>query len=146
MRGGSLILRNIKLQDMGKYVCIASNSLGEAIVETEIKVWSKLKAKIVLDYLIVNTNKRALINCSLEGHPKEKIFWVQNGQQIRTDDKNRRIKFSGSHSVLTINSISSNDIGMYQCFVENQNGDSDQDSIQLYLGGKARFKFKRWFR
>jgi len=46
MRGGSLILRNVGLQDSGKYVCVAFNSLGQATVETELKVWKKLKVAI----------------------------------------------------------------------------------------------------
>jgi len=131
-----LILRNVGLQDSGKYVCVAFNSLGQATVETELKVWKKLKVAINLDFMVVNTNEKALLNCSISGHPKEKITWLHNGQPIQSNEHNRRVKYLGSSSILSINSISFKDMGTYQCLVENQNGDSDQDSIQLVLGGK----------
>lgn len=55
--GGTLIIREAKVEDSGKYLCVVSNSVGEESVETVLTV----TGMFLLSYLI-NCKKIPLKN------------------------------------------------------------------------------------
>ncbi|RWS06193.1 Down syndrome cell adhesion molecule-like protein Dscam2, partial [Dinothrombium tinctorium] len=133
-RSGSLIIKRIRPTDAGKYICIAVNSVGEASIDCEIRVYKQLAAEIKPEKLIIDSNQRAIINCSISGYPQDEVIWLHNGQLFTSDSERRAIQVFGSQSILMINEVTALDIGMYQCVVKNDIGDSAQASAQLILG------------
>jgi hypothetical protein len=45
--GGTLIIREAKVADSGKYLCVVSNSVGEESVETVLTVTGKFQIPIL---------------------------------------------------------------------------------------------------
>ncbi|RWS31821.1 Down syndrome cell adhesion molecule-like protein Dscam2, partial [Leptotrombidium deliense] len=136
---GSLTIRNVRAEDSGKYICIAANNVGEASTETVVRVVRKLEAVIEPPTLIADANQRAVINCSIFGYPRDEVLWLFNGRLLTSENERRLIQHLGSQSILVISEVSSVDIGMYQCLVTNDIGDSAQASSQLLLGDVAPY-------
>lgn len=137
---GSLILRNLRATDAAQYahyVCIAFNSLGEFTVDTELKLIRKLSTSIRPKRLISDKRSRIVVNCTVSGHPIDTIHWYHNGLPLSVLDEKVRIMLLGDQSVLMLDELNENSIGLYQCVAENELFDSAQDSIELLLGGKC---------
>jgi len=131
---GSLILRNLRATDSAHYVCIAFNSLGEFTVDTELKFRRALSTSIRPKRLISDKRSRIVVNCTVSGHPIDTIHWFHNGLPLSVLDEKVRIMLLADQSVLMLDELSENSIGLYQCVAENELFDSAQDTIELLLG------------
>ncbi|GIX66889.1 down syndrome cell adhesion molecule-like protein Dscam2 [Caerostris extrusa] len=130
---GSLIIRQVSLEDGGKYVCLISNSAGEERTEMLLIVTAHLTAHIQPQQQTIDVGRPAKFNCSFAGHPVNGISWFKDGNPLFEDGV--RIKLS-SRVLLTIISVQREDSGMYQCFVFNDI-ESAQGTAQLLLGDAA---------
>lgn len=139
---GSLILRNLRSTDTAHYICIAFNSLGEFTVDTDLKVRRSLSTHLRPKRLISDKRSRVVVNCTISGFPIDSVHWLHNGLPISVLDEKVRIMLLGDQSVLMLDELNENSVGMYQCIAENTE-DSAQDSIELLLGGKCKF-FKQF--
>lgn len=133
---GSLILRNLRSTDSAHYTCIAFNSLGEFTIDTELRVRRTLSTSIRPKRLISDKRSRVVVNCTVSGSPIDAIHWYHNGLPLSVLDDKVRIMLLGDQSVLMLDELNENSIGLYQCLAENDKFDSAQDSIELLLGGK----------
>lgn len=111
-RTGSLIVRNVRASDTNRYVCVASNSIGEAKCETELLTFAPLRVSVSPKKLVVDVNQRAVINCSIQGYPWDKITWLHNGEPIAPHDEARHIQLHEWQSIIVINAVSGSDQGM----------------------------------
>ncbi|CAL1284864.1 unnamed protein product [Larinioides sclopetarius] len=130
---GSLMIRQVSLEDGGKYVCLISNSAGEERTEMLLIVTAHLTAHIQPQQQTIDVGRPAKFNCSFAGHPVNGISWFKDGNPLFEDGV--RIKLS-SRVLLTIISVQREDSGMYQCFVFND-VESAQGTAQLLLGDAA---------
>ncbi|PRD35231.1 UNVERIFIED_CONTAM: Dscam2 [Trichonephila clavipes] len=130
---GSLMIRQVSLEDGGKYVCLISNSAGEERTEMLLIVTAHLTAHIQPQQQTIDVGRPAKFNCSFAGHPVNGISWFKDGNPLFEDGV--RIKLS-SRILLTIISVQREDSGMYQCFVFND-VESAQGTAQLLLGDAA---------
>jgi hypothetical protein len=65
-----------------------------------------------------------------------KISWYKDGQQINTANPSR-IQIFGQHlEQLKINSVRSEDVGLYQCFLTIDTIHEFQAAAELRVGGK----------
>ncbi|CAG2104883.1 unnamed protein product, partial [Medioppia subpectinata] len=117
-RRGSLMIRNVRSTDSNKYVCVASNSIGEAKCETQVIIFAPLVAVVEPKKLVVEANQKAVINCSLYGYPVNKVIWLHNGHTISPEHRPYAIQSSHDQSVLIINSVSNSDQGLRPYFIE----------------------------
>ncbi|XP_067123055.1 cell adhesion molecule Dscam1-like [Centruroides vittatus] len=127
---GSLIIRQVKVEDEGKYVCLISNSAGEERTEMVLVVTAHLSAHVQPQQQTIDVGKTAKFNCSYSGHPVNSITWIKDGNPMFEDGI--RVKVL-SRNVLIISSVRREDSGMYQCFVSNE-VESAQGTAQLLLG------------
>ncbi|CAG2161662.1 unnamed protein product [Oppiella nova] len=134
-RRGSLIIRDVRSTDANKYVCVATNSIGEAKCETEVITFAPLVVSVEPKKLVVEANQRALINCSLYGYPLNKVIWIHNGHTISPEHRSYNVQSFSDQSILVINSVTNSDQGVWQCLALNSGGDSAIDSTQLILDG-----------
>ncbi|XP_046638885.1 Down syndrome cell adhesion molecule-like protein Dscam2 isoform X24 [Daphnia pulicaria] len=121
---GTLIIKEAKVEDSGKYLCNVNNSVGGESVETVLTVTAPLSASIEPQVQTVDYGRPATLTCNPEGNPIKSISWMKDGVAISHTD-----------NVLRIEQVRREDKGMYQCFVRNDQ-ESAQASAELKLGGR----------
>ncbi|XP_030766966.1 Down syndrome cell adhesion molecule-like protein Dscam2 [Sitophilus oryzae] len=121
---GTLIIREAKVDDSGKYLCVVNNSVGGESVETVLTVTAPLKASIEPKVQTVDFGRPAVFTCKLEGNPIKTISWMKDGNKIDHTD-----------AVLKIDAVRKEDKGMYQCFIRNDQ-ESAEATAELKLGGR----------
>ncbi|KAK9880043.1 hypothetical protein WA026_008554 [Henosepilachna vigintioctopunctata] len=121
---GTLIIREAKVEDSGKYLCVVNNSVGGESVETVLTVTAPLKAKIEPQVQTIDFGRPAVFTCNFEGNPIKTISWLKDGHPI-----------DHSEAVLRIEAVRKEDKGMYQCFIRNDQ-ESAESIAELKLGGR----------
>ncbi|XP_047359434.1 Down syndrome cell adhesion molecule-like protein Dscam2 isoform X49 [Vespa velutina] len=121
---GTLIIREARVEDSGKYLCIVNNSVGGESVETVLTVTAPLAAEIEPSTQTVDFGRPATFNCNVRGNPIKTISWLKDGKPLGLEEP-----------VLRIESVKKEDKGMYQCFVRNDQ-ESAQATAELKLGGR----------
>ncbi|XP_047475797.1 Down syndrome cell adhesion molecule-like protein Dscam2 isoform X2 [Penaeus chinensis] len=127
--GGSLLIRQVTAGDAGRYVCVASSSVGSERTHTTLEVWAPLTAHITPQVQTVDVGSIATFNCSPEGFPQESILWFKDGERLEVT---ARVRVEGQRTVI-VEDVRREDRGMYQCLVKNFE-DTAQGSAQLKLG------------
>lgn len=125
---------SIKESDAGTYICTAKNDEGSETLEVQLAVTSALSVHIQPSRQTVDLGKSATLHCSSTGIPQSTIWWLKDGQPLRTGSRVRLL----SNDQIKITSVTKEDRGMYQCFVKNEQ-DSAQDTAEIRLGGLPIF-------
>lgn len=123
---GTLIIREARVEDSGKYLCIVNNSVGGESVETVLTVTAPLGSEIEPRTQTVDFGRPATFTCNVRGNPIKTISWMKDGKPLGHED-----------AVLRIESVKKEDKGMYQCFVRNDQ-ESAQSTAELKLGGRCK--------
>ncbi|XP_045447571.1 Down syndrome cell adhesion molecule-like protein Dscam2 [Melitaea cinxia] len=121
---GTLIIKEAKVEDSGKYLCVVNNSVGGESVETVLTVTAPLKATVEPATQTVDFGRPAVFTCRYEGNPVKTITWLKDGKDMNHHDP-----------ILRIESVKKEDKGMYQCFIRNDQ-ESAGASAELKLGGR----------
>ncbi|KAI5642678.1 immunoglobulin domain-containing protein [Phthorimaea operculella] len=121
---GTLIIKEAKVEDSGKYLCVVNNSVGGESVETVLTVTAPLKATVEPATQTVDFGRPAVFTCRYEGNPVKTITWLKDGKDLKHHD-----------ATLRIESVKKDDKGMYQCFIRNDQ-ESAGASGELKLGGR----------
>lgn len=122
-----MIIREARVEDSGKYLCIVNNSVGGESVETVLTVTAPLAAEIEPSTQTVDFGRPATFTCNVRGNPIKTISWLKDGKPLGLEEQ-----------VLRIESVKKEDKGMYQCFVRNDQ-ESAQATAELKLGGRCKF-------
>ena len=120
----SLIIREARVNDSGKYLCMVSNSVGSESVETVLTVTAPLAATVEPAIQTTDFGRPATFTCHYQGSPVKNVTWMKDGKRI-----------PHANAVLKIEAVRREDRGMYQCFVRNDQ-DSAQSTAELKLGGR----------
>ncbi|XP_075974485.1 Down syndrome cell adhesion molecule 1 isoform X3 [Anticarsia gemmatalis] len=121
---GTLIIKEAKVEDSGKYLCVVNNSVGGESVETVLTVTAPLKATVEPATQTVDFGRPAVFTCRYEGNPVKTITWLKDSKDMNHHD-----------ATLRIESVKKEDKGMYQCFIRNDQ-ESAGASAELKLGGR----------
>ncbi|XP_043509546.1 Down syndrome cell adhesion molecule-like protein Dscam2 isoform X17 [Frieseomelitta varia] len=121
---GTLIIREARVEDSGKYLCIVNNSVGGESVETVLTVTAPLAAEIEPSTQTIDFGRPATFTCNVRGNPIKTVSWLKDGKPLGLEEP-----------VLRIESVKKEDKGMYQCFVRNDQ-ESAQATAELKLGGR----------
>ncbi|KAJ0175513.1 hypothetical protein K1T71_008672 [Dendrolimus kikuchii] len=121
---GTLIIKEAKVEDSGKYLCVVNNSVGGESVETVLTVTAPLKTTVEPATQTVDFGRPAVFTCRYEGNPVKTITWLKDGKDMKHHD-----------ATLRIESVKKEDKGMYQCFIRNDQ-ESAGASAELKLGGR----------
>nr|XP_037870620.1 Down syndrome cell adhesion molecule-like protein Dscam2 isoform X33 [Bombyx mori] len=121
---GTLIIKEAKVEDSGKYLCVVNNSVGGESVETVLTVTAPLKATVEPATQTVDFGRPAVFTCRYEGNPVKTITWLKDGKDMKHHDASLRIE-----------SVKKEDKGMYQCSIRNDQ-ESASASAELKLGGR----------
>nr|XP_018916966.1 PREDICTED: Down syndrome cell adhesion molecule-like protein Dscam2 isoform X2 [Bemisia tabaci] len=119
IRSGSVLasvlsFTRVQTSDSGRYVCVASNVIGEDRRELQLLVLVPLYTYIRPQYQAVDAGSGASFNCSVEGGfpgSPRKIDWLRDARPLIGGQTS---KIHGGE-VLVLKSVSKGDQGMYQC-------------------------------
>lgn len=121
--GSHLKLENVQLSDSGSYSCHAKNG-NDPDLTTSFTISVKAPAKIVpkLGVVLVRKGEDTKMECIAEGDSPLKITWSRDSVKIVESDYRQILDSptnNGLKSVLTLESITSKDAGLYTCTAEN---------------------------
>ncbi|XP_025265396.1 Down syndrome cell adhesion molecule-like protein Dscam2 isoform X5 [Camponotus floridanus] len=129
VRDGSLIIQSIEENDAGSYMCTASNSEGSETLEIRLTVSAPLSVHVQPAIQTVDLGKSAYLTCTASGFPQAALYWLKDGQPLRTGARVRTV----SSERISVTSVAREDRGMYQCFVRNEY-EMAQGIAELRLG------------
>ncbi|CAO1396859.1 unnamed protein product [Diamesa tonsa] len=133
--GEVLHLTKLSRNEMGAYLCIATNGVPPSVskriildVEFSPMIW-------VPNQLVgAPSGTDVTIDCHTEAHPRAIIYWVYN-QVMVLPSKKYIIDYNENsyraHMKLTIKSLSLGDFGNYRCISKNSLGETE-GSIRVY--------------
>ncbi|XP_030833960.1 cell adhesion molecule-related/down-regulated by oncogenes [Strongylocentrotus purpuratus] len=126
-RDGSLVILSAAVEDDGLYVCIAEFNSVE--VDRQLVTLEVTKAPSIRTGptdAVASIGNPSQFSCSISRALPEDIQWLHNAKNIRVDGN----KYSLNGRTLTINAVGLEDLGMYQCLVNTEEG-STQAAAQL---------------
>ncbi|XP_055388029.1 lachesin [Condylostylus longicornis] len=133
--GEVLPLTKVSRNEMGAYLCIATNSVPPSVskriildVEFSPMIW-------VPNQLVgAPAGTDVTIDCHTEAHPKAIIYWVYNSVMVLPSKKYKTEYTENSyraHMKLTIRNLQYGDFGNYRCISKNSLGETE-GSIRVY--------------
>ncbi|XP_068096243.1 hemicentin-1 isoform X2 [Hyperolius riggenbachi] len=115
---GSLSIYNTMNEDIGDYVCIASNGAGILEHMITLSLQKPPIIKIPPVDVTVNAGTTAVLNCQAEGEPVPDIAWSRLTHPISGNNRFQIL----SNSSLQIISARKEDTSMYECRATNLMG------------------------
>ncbi|XP_044215014.1 carcinoembryonic antigen-related cell adhesion molecule 8-like [Thunnus albacares] len=129
---GSLELRDLTLNDSGKYlVSIIPDGGDEIIMTSELKIFvpvSNVKVEVSSTDL-VEFNSSVILFCSSSGSSLS-FLWLNGSSEVTV---NERVQLTDGHSNLTIFSVTRYDQGPYSCKVSNSFSEDTSDPVNLSI-------------
>ncbi|XP_030372124.1 lachesin [Scaptodrosophila lebanonensis] len=133
--GDILPLTKVSRNEMGAYLCIATNGVPPSVskriildVEFSPMIW-------VPNQLVgAPAGTDVTIDCHTEAHPKAIIYWVYNAVMVLPSKKYKTDYTENSyraHMKLTIRNLQYGDFGNYRCISKNSLGETE-GSIRVY--------------
>ncbi|KAM4812745.1 hemicentin-1 [Urocitellus parryii] len=121
--GRVLQIPRAKVEDAGRYTCVAMNEAGEDSLQYDVRVLLppviKGANRDLPEEVTVLVNKSALLECSSSGSPAPRNSWQKDGQPLLEDDHH---KFLSNGRILQILNTQITDIGRYVCVAGNTAG------------------------
>uniref|UniRef100_A0A8C2MET6 Hemicentin-1 n=1 Tax=Cricetulus griseus TaxID=10029 RepID=A0A8C2MET6_CRIGR len=118
--GRVLQIPRAKVEDAGRYTCVAVNEAGEDSLQYDVRVLLPPVIKgangDLPEEVTVLVNKSARVECSSSGSPAPKNSWQKDGQPLLEDEHH---KFLSDGRILQILNAQITDIGRYVCVAEN---------------------------
>ncbi|KAK2850516.1 hypothetical protein Q7C36_009299 [Tachysurus vachellii] len=132
---GSLVIRNVQLQDRGQYACTAQNQYGIDRIVVTLLVLAQMP-KILLPWQhdkTVYLGDSVNLECQAQGLPHPQISWVLPNQTVvqAVSTKEQRLMLF-SNGTIHLKKTSYTDSGIYKCIASNVAGASTV-SIRLHI-------------
>ncbi|VIO88235.1 Uncharacterized protein BM_BM11652 [Brugia malayi] len=117
--GTLLVLKELQVNQEGRYSCLATNKVGKAEADTFLQVTAPPKILTFIDELKVIEGQGQTIRCEISGTPMPKVEWLKNGQSF-----NASIAQSSSNlHYLHLSEAQMSDAGRYTCVARNRAGE-----------------------
>ncbi|KAB1258936.1 Hemicentin-1 [Camelus dromedarius] len=125
--GRVLQIPRAKVEDAGRYVCVAVNEAGEDSLQYDVRVLCEAFLPPVIkgansdlpEEVTVLVDKSVLMECLSSGSPAPRNSWQKDGQPLLEDEHH---KFLSNGRILQILNTRITDIGRYVCIAENTAG------------------------
>ncbi|GFS51261.1 basement membrane-specific heparan sulfate proteoglycan core protein [Trichonephila inaurata madagascariensis] len=121
-----LWLRDVRMENAGRYICTASNSAGRTrdYVILNVRAVPTLEVKIESNKEIVNMGDTLDLRCKVTGDASARISWYKVAQDGPLPE-NVRIR----GPILVINGVKPENGGVYRCSVESYAGTFTDDYV-----------------
>ncbi|CAH2311914.1 hemicentin-1 isoform X2 [Pelobates cultripes] len=130
--GQNLIISKIKITDIGKYTCVATNSAGEddRIFNVNVYVAPRI-AENNGNELTAILDTSINIECIASGSPPPQINWLKNGLPLPVSS---HIRLQSAGQVFRISRVQKSDAGSYTCVASNRAGVDKKDyNLEVYV-------------
>ncbi|XP_023559876.1 hemicentin-1 [Octodon degus] len=121
--GRVLQIPRAKVEDAGRYTCVAVNEAGEDSLQYDVRVLLPPVIKGASsdhpEEVTVLVNESVQMDCFSSGSPAPRNSWQRDGKPLLEDDHH---KFLSSSRMLQILDAQITDIGRYVCIAENTAG------------------------
>ncbi|XP_061016921.1 hemicentin-1 isoform X2 [Dama dama] len=121
--GRVLQIPRAKVEDAGRYVCVAVNEAGEDSLQYDVRVLLPPVIKgadgDLPEEVTVLVNKSVMMECLSSGSPAPRSSWQKDGQPLLEDEHH---KFLSNGRILQVLNSQITDIGRYVCIAENTAG------------------------
>ncbi|XP_020290107.1 lachesin-like isoform X2 [Pseudomyrmex gracilis] len=133
--GEQLNLTKITRNEMGAYLCIATNGVPPT-VSKRITVDVEFSPMIFVPNQLVGApvGTNVTIDCQTEAYPRAMNYWFLGDEMILSNEKYSTTFMESSYRTsmkLTIKNLTSSDFGSYRCISKNSLGETE-GSIRLY--------------
>ncbi|XP_023810079.1 hemicentin-1 isoform X2 [Oryzias latipes] len=130
--GRTLQILNAKVENAGRYTCVATNEAGETLKHYEVKVYvppqinkndisgHELSSKEVK----VTINSTLTLECVAQAFPSPTLQWYKDGQILRADD---HVSVTANGRIVQIKHAQVSDTGRYTCVATNVAGEDEMD-------------------
>ncbi|XP_078697738.1 basement membrane-specific heparan sulfate proteoglycan core protein-like isoform X11 [Branchiostoma floridae x Branchiostoma belcheri] len=124
--GNVLRIPNLKPEDAGTYVCVASNELGTTEEKATLSVAGGEEAPPAVEINLktavqmVRIGERVEFDCAASGEPRPLIEWTKVDGRLPSNAEVR-------DGILTIPAVRPGDEGRYKCKASNRFGASEQE-------------------
>jgi len=133
--GEYLDLQDISREQMGAYLCIASNKIPPSVSKRITLIVEFQPMMYIPNQLIgAPVNTQVTIECTTEASPKAITYWVFKEVMIMQSLRHQteeEVEGYRLHSRLTIKSVITADFGAYKCISKNSLGETE-GQIRLY--------------
>ncbi|XP_023245574.1 obscurin [Copidosoma floridanum] len=122
-----LKIKGLEVSDAGSYKIVASNEMGEASEEAQLKPFTQppVFTKELKNYESVRDQNNYEAEVRLTGYPRPTIAWLKNGEEIREDMRNTMTSSAEGEELsakYTIEHFGESDAGNYSCVATNLAG------------------------
>nr|XP_032653549.1 hemicentin-2 isoform X2 [Chelonoidis abingdonii] len=129
--GRGLQILNARQEDAGRYTCIVTNELGEAVKSYEVRVlvppWiakDHALGEFAMKEVKTKVNGTLTLECESWAVPKPTIQWYKDGQLLESDS---HLQVLSEGQLLRISPARVSDLGRYTCIATNPVGEDDKD-------------------
>nr|XP_057938852.1 matrix-remodeling-associated protein 5-like [Doryrhamphus excisus] len=132
---GSLVIRNVQLQDRGTYICSAYSFLGRDRLLTTLEVWTRPPRMQLPSYKesTIHQGGEVHLECRASGVPAPLLSWVLPDRSVLTSTANSSNRISmDPNGTLHVSLISPSDRGIYRCVASNSAGAASA-SVRLHV-------------
>uniref|UniRef100_UPI00358EAB62 roundabout homolog 2-like isoform X3 n=1 Tax=Myxine glutinosa TaxID=7769 RepID=UPI00358EAB62 len=134
VRGGKLMISNIRKADAGMYVCVGTNMVGERTSSpAELTVFERPKILKRPSNLVALAASEAEFHCEVIGDPPPTVSWYKDDEEL---PKGRYEIKNGL--TLRLHSVRGSDEGTYTCVAENRVGKTES-SASLVVHAPPQF-------
>ncbi|XP_028823701.1 hemicentin-1 isoform X1 [Denticeps clupeoides] len=134
--GRFLQITGAKISDMGRFSCLATNSVGDRSREYNLNVLvSPTIADLVPDgsaaEVTVTLNSPTSLVCEVQSYPPATIIWLKDGTPFQS---RRNIRVLPGGRMLQILNAQEEDAGRYTCVATNEAGETLKHyEVKVYL-------------
>ncbi|KAL4218919.1 Hemicentin-1 [Mactra antiquata] len=124
----TLLVRNVQLEDEGKYICRATNEGGKSQKSMFIRVKLPPKAAVIPEFSTFVIGETIELTCEAKGYPEPSIRWLRSGQRMVSNDN---VLVSGRK--LTLINMQRGQEGDYECRASNEAGQHTAVASLAYI-------------
>ncbi|KAL1508987.1 hypothetical protein ABEB36_003797 [Hypothenemus hampei] len=136
INGETLNLTRVKRDQMGIYLCLASNGIPPS-VSKRISLLVQFPPSVWIEFQLIGAYKgqKVTLECHSQAFPKSINYWTRDNGDIIPHSTKFVPEIIGDnykvHMKLSINYLGDQDFGVYKCVSKNSQGDME-GSINVY--------------
>ncbi|XP_060245885.1 hemicentin-2 [Meriones unguiculatus] len=133
LRNGSLTILRTKMDDAGRYQCLATNEMGAVKKVVTLVLQSAPVFQVKPQDLTVRSGVDVELRCQATGEPVPTVEWLRAGRPLQAD---RRLRTLADGS-LWLERVEAGDAGVYECVAHNLLGSATARAL-LAVRGEPR--------